>query len=116
MRKVEFLYMFFCRLMAVILPAKKCVLFCSFYGKYSDNPRYISKELSLSHPDMKQIWVVSDIHENQTRPAASGRRCRSSFVFGIVFVLSEKDKHHPTLETIDESKLFDYNIDYYAKN
>lgn len=32
------------------------------------------------------------------------------------FILSEKDKHHPTLETIDENKLFDYNIDYYAKN
>jgi dTDP-4-dehydrorhamnose 3,5-epimerase len=31
-------------------------------------------------------------------------------------LLSEKDKKHPTLEMIDESKLFDYNIDYYAKD
>lgn len=88
MRKVEFLYMFFCRLMAAILPAKKCVLFCSFYGKYSDNPRYISNELSLSHPDMKQIWVVSDIHENQV-PDIFGKVLFGSFHYYWLLFLSQ---------------------------
>ena len=29
------------------------------------------------------------------------------------FILSEKDKIHPTLETINQDYLFDYNINYY---
>lgn len=65
MKKIEFVYMFFCRLMATIFPTKKCVLFCSFYGKYSDNPKYVSNELSFLYPDLKQIWVVSDMQANQ---------------------------------------------------
>lgn len=88
MRKVEFLYMSFCRLMAAILPAKKCVLFCSFYGKYSDNPRYISNELSLSYPDMKQIWVVSDKQGNQV-PEIFGKVLYGSFHYYWLLFLSE---------------------------
>lgn len=31
-------------------------------------------------------------------------------------ILSEKDKLHPTLDTISEDDLFDYNVDYYVEN
>lgn len=32
---------------------------------------------------------------------------------GESFILSDKDKNHPTLETINQDYLFDYNINYY---
>lgn len=88
MRKVEFLYMFFCRLMAAILPAKNCVLFCSFYGKYSDNPKYISNELLLSYPDMKQVWVVSDMQRNQV-PEIFGKVLFGSFRYYWLLFLAQ---------------------------
>lgn len=31
------------------------------------------------------------------------------------FILSEKDSHHPILETINKDYLFDYNINYYEE-
>ena len=80
MRKIEFIYMIICRLLAVLLPKKECVLLCSFFGKYSDNPKYVSLELEKLYPNIKQIWVVNDITNSQV-PSKLGRVLFGSFKY-----------------------------------
>ncbi len=42
------------------LPVKKCVLFNSFNGLYSDNPKYVSVLLHDSYPDVKIYWIIGN--------------------------------------------------------
>lgn len=44
-----------------LIPAyKRCVLFCSFQGMYSDNPKVISEKLHEIAPDLPIYWAVSE--------------------------------------------------------
>lgn len=38
---------------------KNTVLFCSFFGQYNDNPKYISERLHELAPELKLVWVHS---------------------------------------------------------
>lgn len=49
---IEFIFYFF-------KIRKKKVLFCSFFGQYNDNPKYISEKLHDLAPDLDLIWVHS---------------------------------------------------------
>lgn len=43
-----------------ILPVnKKWVMYTSFWGRYNDNPKYISKYMHQSYPEFKQFWGIS---------------------------------------------------------
>ena len=45
--------------LSFILQKKKIVYFCSFYGQYNDNPKYISLKLHELYPEYNIIWAHS---------------------------------------------------------
>ena len=79
--------MVICRLVASLFPTKRCILFSSFSGKYCDNPKYISIELKITHPDLKQVWVVDSLPNSQT-PNGIDKVKRGSFKYYYYLFLS----------------------------
>lgn len=41
------------------MPSKKIVYFCSFFGQFSDNPKYIYKKLVEFYPDINIAWCIN---------------------------------------------------------
>ena len=57
-------------LLLKMLPLKQQVMFTSFGGQYNDNPKYISQKLHEMHPEIKQVWIISDrCHEKELLPS-----------------------------------------------
>lgn len=45
---------------SLFLPSKKVVYFCSFFGQYSDNPKYIYRKLIEKYPDINVVWCTNN--------------------------------------------------------
>ncbi len=58
------LYISISLLYSLLFPSRKIVYFCSFFGQYSDNPKYIFCKLKELYPDIKTAWTVSSTNEN----------------------------------------------------
>lgn len=65
MKYFDKLVVLFCRFF--IKPNKNLFLFSSFYGAYSDNPKYISREIHKLDNSKKIYWLLNDV-ENTDLP------------------------------------------------
>ena len=54
------------KVLSVVLPLKKQVIFESFHGKqYSDNPRAVSEKLHELDSTYKIVWIFRDTSKNR---------------------------------------------------
>lgn len=53
------IYIFISFLYSLFFPSVKIVYFCSFFGEYSDNPKYIYEKLKVLYPDIRIAWTVN---------------------------------------------------------
>lgn len=56
---MKILYIIVSYLYSLLLPSKKIVYFCSFFGQFSDNPKYIYKKLVELYPDINIAWCIN---------------------------------------------------------
>lgn len=60
---------------------KNTALFESFFGQYSDNPKYVSIELHLRFPFIKQYWVIDNTKCHEQLPEYVKRIKPNSFQY-----------------------------------
>lgn len=60
---MKYIYIILSWIYSVVMPKVNVAYFCSFYGQYNDNPKYISNALSkINH--IKQVWCKSNKSRN----------------------------------------------------
>lgn len=58
--------------------SNKIVFFNSFDGMYNDNPKYISEQLYIIDPTIKQVWYISD-------------KCTETVFPNYIYIIREKN-------------------------